>query len=504
MFAAADGNYVATYDTTPPNTLFTATPSTLTNLTSATFAFSSSEAGSVFECRFDGGSFGACASGTAFSGLASGVHTFEVRAIDAAGNVDPTPVSYSWTVDTVGPTVTGRTPAPGAANVSFTTNVVVTFSESIDASSVSAAAVSLRRASGGSALPGTLSVSGTTVTFQPSSSLLLGVLYEMTVDGTVRDLASNTLGTPVTWTFTVNSAIADSTAAQFGLGTVDANTRLTEVADGEIALSSTVGSEFPGNALPAGWESAIWSAGGGSTVSSGALVVNGSRASTTATFTPGRALEFVATFTGEAFQHVGLGLTLNETPFILFSTNSGGAIWARTHNGTAFTNTQIAGSTSLLNVPQRFRIEWNASSVVFFINGATVATHNITIPTALRPIVSDYLAGAQPIRVDWLRLTPYAASGTFTSRVIDGGGPTAWGAVTWTSEIPAGTSVVVQVRTGATATPDGSWTGFTTVGASGGSIGQTGRYVQYRLQLSTSDDRQTPVVRDVTLNGVNQ
>ena len=44
----------------------------------------------------------------------------------------------------------------------------------------------------------------------------------------------------------------------------------------------------------------------------------------------------------------------------------------------------------------------------------------------------------------------------------------------------------------------------TTVGASGGSIGQTGRYVQYRLQLSTSDDRQTPVVRDVTLNGVNQ
>jgi hypothetical protein len=342
------------------------------------------------------------------------------------------------------------------------------------------------------------------VTLQPSASLLLGVTYEATVLASIADLAGNTLGTPTTWSFTVNSAIIDSTAAQLASGTVDANSRVTEVGDGEVVLASAVGTEFSGTALPAGWQTAIWNTGGTSTVSSGSLAVNASRASTTATYGAGRALEFVATFTGEAFQHVGLGLTLNETPFILFSTNNGGSIWARTHNGTTFTNTQIAGSASLLNTPQRFRIEWNATSVVYSINGTTVATHNLAVATALRPIVSDFLGGAQAVRVDWLRLTPYSAAGTFTSRVIDGGGSTAWGAMTWTSEIPSGTAVVVEVRTGDTPIPDGSWTGFATLGGSGSSIGQTGRYVQYRLQLSTSNPGQTPVVRDVTVNGVNQ
>ena len=71
--------------------------------------------------------------------------------------------------------------------------------------------------------------------------------------------------------------------------------------------------------------------------------------------------------------------------------------------------------------PHRYRIEWNASSVVFLIDGAVAASHPVTIATNMRPIASDYNTGGAAVVVDWMRMSPYAAGGTFTSRVLDGG-----------------------------------------------------------------------------------
>jgi len=61
-------------------------------------SFSSSEAGSHFQCRLDGASFAACSSPKAYSGLGSGAHRFKVRAIDRAGNVDRTPAIRDFSV----------------------------------------------------------------------------------------------------------------------------------------------------------------------------------------------------------------------------------------------------------------------------------------------------------------------------------------------------------------------------------------------------------------------
>lgn len=91
---------------TPPNTTISSKPSAATNETSASFSFSSSEPDSTFKCSLDGAMFSSCVSPQQYSELAEGSHTFRVMAIDAAGNADPTPATFTWKVDREAPTVT--------------------------------------------------------------------------------------------------------------------------------------------------------------------------------------------------------------------------------------------------------------------------------------------------------------------------------------------------------------------------------------------------------------
>jgi hypothetical protein len=86
-------------DNIPPETTVDSGPSGTVNDTSASFAFSSTEPDSTFECRIDAGAFQGCTSPKSYSNLSNGSHTFEVRATDRAGNTDATPASRTWTVD---------------------------------------------------------------------------------------------------------------------------------------------------------------------------------------------------------------------------------------------------------------------------------------------------------------------------------------------------------------------------------------------------------------------
>ena len=91
-------SYTWTIDLTAPDTTINNKPSTPTSNTSASFAFFSNDATAIFECKLDSGSFVSCATPTTYTNLVEGNHTFQVRAIDPAGNVDPTPASWTWTV----------------------------------------------------------------------------------------------------------------------------------------------------------------------------------------------------------------------------------------------------------------------------------------------------------------------------------------------------------------------------------------------------------------------
>ena len=104
-------------DTTPPQTTIDSSPANPTGQTNAEFQFSSSEAGSTFECRLDStaeAGFVPCSSSSprAYTGLNLGQHTFDVRATDDADNVDPTPASFTWTIRESDPPETSITSGP--------------------------------------------------------------------------------------------------------------------------------------------------------------------------------------------------------------------------------------------------------------------------------------------------------------------------------------------------------------------------------------------------------
>jgi hypothetical protein len=90
-------------DTAPPDTTVSPLPQFLVEPT-ASVTYTGSEAGSTFECKLDGQPFSACpAAGKTYEDLEDASHTIQVRAIDPAGNVDGSPATTTFTVDTRAP-----------------------------------------------------------------------------------------------------------------------------------------------------------------------------------------------------------------------------------------------------------------------------------------------------------------------------------------------------------------------------------------------------------------
>ena len=83
---------------TAPNTIFKGGPAARTKKRTATFKFASNGFKSHFQCKLGKGAWKACASPKTYKDLQRGGHTFRVRAIDQAGNIDPSPIVRSWRI----------------------------------------------------------------------------------------------------------------------------------------------------------------------------------------------------------------------------------------------------------------------------------------------------------------------------------------------------------------------------------------------------------------------
>ena len=81
----------------PPDTQLKKPPPKRTTKRQAKFTFSSSEAGSRFECKLDKKPFRGCSSPYRKK-VGLGPHKFQVRAVDARGKADPSPAVFRWRV----------------------------------------------------------------------------------------------------------------------------------------------------------------------------------------------------------------------------------------------------------------------------------------------------------------------------------------------------------------------------------------------------------------------
>jgi hypothetical protein len=128
---------------------------------------------------------------------------------DLAGNPLASDVTwaYSTAPDTTAPTVTAVSPAAGATKVSVGATVTATFSEPMNASTVTTTTVTLVRAGTTTPIAAVVTYDSVArrVTLTPSARLASATSYTATVKGGsagVKDEAGNPLASDRAWTFT--------------------------------------------------------------------------------------------------------------------------------------------------------------------------------------------------------------------------------------------------------------------------------------------------------------
>jgi len=112
--------------------------------------------------------------------------------------------------------VIATSPANGATGVGVAASVTATFSEAINAGTLSGATFRLLGPSGPIAATVSYDAANKIATLTPSASLSAGIAYTAMLTGTITDLAGNNLATPNSWSFTTAATPPQSGAFTFG------------------------------------------------------------------------------------------------------------------------------------------------------------------------------------------------------------------------------------------------------------------------------------------------
>jgi hypothetical protein len=251
---------------------------------------------------------GTTATFTPSAALAAGkvyTGTVTTSAKDAAGNA--LAANYTWsfttaaTSDVTAPVVSSVVPANNATAIAVSSKPAVTFSEAMDAATITSSTFTLKQ--GSASIPGVVAYTGTTATFTPSAVLAANQVYTGTITTGAKDASGNAIAANYTWSFTT-AAAADITAPTIS-AVAPANNGTS------IAVNSKATATFSEAMNAATITGSTFTLKQGSTNVAGTVTYTG----TTATFTPSAALAastvYTATISTGAKDAAGNALAAN-------------------------------------------------------------------------------------------------------------------------------------------------------------------------------------------------
>lgn len=148
--------------------------------------------------------------------LANRIYTVTITtgAKNTIGTAMAADYTWNFTTDKI-PAITATDPMNNAINVALNQTVTADFSTIMDASSINAVTFTLKQ--GTTAIPGTVSYSGTTASFKPTNALVLGTVYTATITKAAKSAAGTPLAADYVWNFT--TALLPPAPININLGT---------------------------------------------------------------------------------------------------------------------------------------------------------------------------------------------------------------------------------------------------------------------------------------------
>ena len=295
------------------------------------------------------------------------------------------------------------------------------------------------------------------------------------------------------------------------------NVTVSDAGGGEVRLAASVEDYFNGNAV----DTARWVAGNVYTwytappsVANGVLTLDSAYLRSQANlqsapvrFFEARALQR-ATTANAGWPDLGFYRALPPLDPNSVTNDSAIRLFVSRDTNTTYVRARDGGSSAPLidiDIPtidlrsyHLFRIEWNTTETRFYVDGALQAT--IPGVSTLNTWVFLYnqtpqTSGGSPMQVDWVRAGAYPSGGSYTSCVQDAGSTAQWQSVSLTADLPVGSGLNIQTRT----SDDGvTWTPWAQV-AGNTIVSPAGRYLQYRLNLSSGNVLLSPEVQRIGL-----